>query len=452
MDDYQNSFLTPGGRQFAQEQIQTLRQHMAVTAIGDASKMAADALQANVGKMADAWSVAARNDPSSVDYLIDQARHTVDATVGSSPALTPADAAQARTELTDKMIRQIVRAGGLGVTESSSNPEAASQAYATRYAQYIDPVEIDQFVKNARFYSNLDRSQARAAREDQDYAARRQFNMSLNQLESESMPQNAGDAPQVPQNGYDRLRQLIRDNPNGAAQEAGRVRTTVDNWEAITKRLNSPEVLASVSHQTTVQRFNDLRAPDADLTAITRKINEDYGNSLLTNGDRSYLLKEVDNLRTPGGQHLNDMKRLLTEAVKPSIIGFLSVKDDPEAAEHMYQWEFELNRRISDLQREGQDPFVVFDPSKPEYMGSSKALEQILGSPQKQLQRAIELNGGVGAPLPVYMAPGKAAQLPTITDKAAYDKLAPGAAFLDQHGKRWTKPQSEAPSLQPGQM
>jgi len=369
LDKFSGAFLTEGGQRWAEQHVDSLRNHMFERATADMSTMAGDAAAANVRKASNAWSNTARNDPSSVPFLLKNAESSVNAIVSSSPGLTPAAASKVRNEVLQRAQEEIVKAGALGAIEKSGDPEKAAASFAARWPQYVNAQEIDQFAKAAKSFKRMNDAEGRAARQQADYEAKNDFNKKINDLETSTMPQKAGDPPQLPGDYWQRLRDLAT-HP-GAALEPGRLRTMVSQGEAITERLNKPEPMARPSHAETMKLLSQIRATDEGRLTSTAPIYDAYQGGKLTNGDFNFLVKEFTNFRTPEGAALAQDRGEFFKRYAGTIDAGLDEMGVHSALgqQQMYAAEMDARRQEEVLRKQGKDPHEVYDPRSPNFFG-----------------------------------------------------------------------------------
>lgn len=380
MERFTSSFNTEGGQNFAMAQANALRMHMFNKTAGDMSTLAGEAVAVNVHKMTNAWTNTARSDPTSTQHLLDTADSSVDAVISSSPGLTGPAAAKVRGEVLQKTKEAIVKAGAIGAIESAADPEKAAATFAERYPDFINGQEIDQLAKAAKYYKRLDVSEARNARVMGDYEAKNQFHQAANELELSTIPQNPMERPTLPANYWQKIRELGK--MPGAALEPGRIKTMVDIGNSITDRLSKPEPIGPVSHQTTIQLLNRIRATDETRLESNEAIYRAYGDGKLNTADYNFLQKEYQSIRTPEGQALAQDRAMFFKQYTGKIAGqtYDPVLGDPK----LYAAEMDARRVESDLRRKGLDPHLAYDPTSTEYFLGNPARIQKWQSDMQQ--------------------------------------------------------------------
>ena len=376
-DSYISGFKTPGGRDLAQAEVDHLRQHLVEKTSADISTLAGVAVTSNIQKSQSAWTNQAKSDPSSVPWLLESSKRSIDNIIDSNPHLKGLDAIKAKTFTLDQAQKEIVRAGAIGAMEKSANPEAAAKDYAKRYGQYISGPELDQLAKSARYYKTVNDHQANIQTAQQLKAQRTDFNTQLNGVKTSLFGDNGF---QVPPGTIQKIKELGTHAliAGGDKQAANDLFQTFNKVRMITDRMNKPEPPAQQSHDAWVGLMQDIRGGQMkDDSKIVEALPK------LSRNDYASLEREFQKAQTPEGQHQNAMMHTLTQSVTPRL----------NNADATYRWQTEVNRRFDQLQKDNKDPYQVFDPKSPEYMGSADALKQFTAP----LQQSIAGNGGVGA-------------------------------------------------------
>jgi len=401
LEQFSGAFFTEGGQKWAESHIDSLRNHIFTKASADMSTLAADAVTVNIRKMTNAWTNAARNDPTSTEYLVGTADSSIKGVVSSSPNLKGTAAAKVQSEIAQEVKEKIVKAGALGTIEKAADPEAAAKSFSERWPDYINAQEVDQFAKAARYYKRINESETRANRTTADYEAKKDFNDKVNQLELSTAPKNAGDPPQLPADYWQKLRDLGQHS--GAALEPGRLKTMVTNGEVITERLDKPEPLKRVSHATTMDLLTRIRATDQTKLPDTNAIYDAYQQGKLSNADFNFLTREFTNLRSPQGEALGRDRSEFFKRYAATIDGakdLLTPGHSPLGQQKMYEAEMDARRREEDLRKKGLDPHLLYDPGSEYFFGKPNAIGKYRVSLQDatNYQAALDKGGNIGGP------------------------------------------------------
>lgn len=363
----EKGFLTEGGEKFAESHVNALRQHMFEKTSADMSTLAGEAVKVNAAKTINNLSSTVQQDPSSIDFALKTADSSFSGIVGSSPNLNAADAGRVKTELLQHAKEQIVKSAALGYIEKTG--EVPKWATDPKYADYINGAELKQLSQAARYYNRLNESDNRAARVQRDYEAKVDFNKKANDLEISTIPNNAGEKPQLPSDYWQKLREL--GTHPGAALEPGRLRTMVTNGEALTDRLNKPEPIARISHDTTMGMLTRIRASDASKLTDNGPIYEAYQQGKLNTADFNFLNGEFNNLRTPEGQMLDKDRGNFSKSFARLIDGNMNATGEHSVlgTQRMYEFEMDARRQEADLRKKGLDPHLTYDPRSEYFFG-----------------------------------------------------------------------------------
>ena len=371
-----STFKTPQGQDWANAQVDHLRNHLVESTAADMSTMAGIATTQNIDRTGAAKANMARTDPSSLPYLVGDPgksngaiHRDIDMMVSTS-GLSGIPAYKARTETATKQEQDVLRAGALGAVEQSSDPERAAADFNKRWqAAYDDPMLADQIERAGK-------TQARANQIDQDRTEREQDKQDK-KLSSQTRDEYVTDL--YSSNQTRSLKDVLHDP---------RLKNPADREHLINlyMKAEKPEPPATVSHRTMSEVLPDVRS--GRYKSVT-DVPKDIINKL-DHTDYKALNDEIDFAQSPDGKHVNALKKTMEDGVKRVLEKSTSAAN-PDA---YYRWNEELSNRMNRLRSEGKDPNAVFDSKNPEYMGGSNVINQF----RRPLAGRIEDNGGVGAP------------------------------------------------------
>lgn len=179
------------------------------------------------------------------------------------------------------------------------------------------------------------------------------------------------------------LKDLYSDKPvttvTSIVQNDHLTREAKERMIGVATRANRGEPLAHVSHDTTVDLINRMRLPADDPSRITdnKPLYDALIAGKLNKADFDWLQKQQTEARSPDGERLAERKKLFMHGVGPIIDKSdpLSQYTDHAGRLKTYEFEFDLDRKIDQYKKEGKDPFDLFNPAKPDYMGKPEALE-----------------------------------------------------------------------------
>lgn len=132
----------------------------------------------------------------------------------------------------------------------------------------------------------------------------------------------------------------------------------------------------AVSAQTTNQLFDRMYLPDGDPRKLTSEdaIIEAKRQGKLSRTDFDWLHRRFKEMRTPEGASLTEYRADLLKAVLPKIENSMALLADRGGPLEAYNYKRALDRKIDEYRKEGKNPFDLFDPSKPDYMGKPEVL------------------------------------------------------------------------------
>lgn len=385
LEKFQQGFLTEGGQAFARRSAMSLNEHIYTKTAADMSTLAGIAAKTNYATTVNRLSSTVRNDPSSLDFAIKTVDQSISAITSSSPNLTATAAASLTKELTLGAKSEIVKSYLLGVAEK--NPSAAQKLVESgKYAEFVSGSEAKQLIGYAKSQQRLGESETRAALVMRKQQEKDEFNKAVNELELSTIPTDGG-RPTLPPDYWQRVKQIGQ--MPGAAQDPGRIKTMVDNGDKIIGRMTKPEPISAVSSRTANDLLTRMRLPEGDPNRIdsTDEIYGAYGRGELKTSDFNFLQKEFRDMRSPEGQTVSRTKTEFLRSVKPLIdkSNPLMGKIDQSGAQQFYLFNVEMNQKIDAYRKAGKNIYDLFDPSKPDYLGSPAAIAPF----QKSLQDSM---------------------------------------------------------------
>lgn len=367
LEKFRDGFNTEKSQQFAESHIEQLRQHMFEKTSSDMSTLAGQAAKVNATQTVNTLSNTALNDPSALNFALKSFDTSVEGIVGSSPNLKGATAAAVRSEISEKGREQIVKSAALGAIMKTG--ELPAWTSDPQYSKYVNGIELKQLQQYAQTVQRMGQNEARSQRQEADYNNKKDFNAKMYDLEASTLPQKAGDRPTLPSDYWDKLRALSI-HP-GAALEPGRFKTMVQAGEALTDRLNKPEPLGPISHQTTMDLLKRIRATDDTRINDNGPIYDAYQQGKLNHQDFAFLNSEFNNLRTPEGQALDKDRGTFFKSYSRLIDGAMSTTGEHSllGTQQAYQFEMDARHQEQVLRQQGRDPHLVYDPRSTEFFG-----------------------------------------------------------------------------------
>lgn len=410
LDKFRNGFSTETGQQFADEMANRIRQHIFTKSAADMSTLAGVATKSNAIQTINTLANTVRNDPSSLDFALSTVDHAVGAIAGSSPTLTPETAAKVQAEISSDGKAALVKTYLYSVGEK--NPAELERVIQSgKYAQYLDPTDTQRITDYAKGSARINDAEARRQTAQQQHDQDQAFGATMNDLELSTLPKTTGEQPTLPDDYYDRLRKAAE--MPGAQRDPARFKAMAENGERITSRLGKPEPLAPISHASTIDLLNRIRASDDTRLQNTDAIYKAYGDGKLNNSDFSFLMKEWTDQRSPEGARLSQAKADFFKGVAPMIENqvFDPTQGGDDRKLRMYSFQRDVENNVAQYIRDKKNPYDLLDPSKPDYMGRP----EILNQPKYRTSLQQQLSGSAGGSVNLT-GPGKAITGVQVTD------------------------------------
>jgi hypothetical protein len=372
-----DGYFTEGGQKFGESQVESFRNHFFAKTTADMARLAGVAVKSNIETMTNQLSNAAISDPTSLKTSLGLVESSVGAMVDTSPNLKGVDGAALKIELTQSAQKEIVKAAAIGAI--NANPEAGLKKFSgPEYSKYISGAELKQLEAQAQTVE-------RARRVDENYALQNQ----------KLFKQEASDTQE---GKY--LEKLHSDDPKERASVSAReisrdytlTREARERMISMVDRSTKPETDAKISRATTVELFNRMRnAENADPAKMKNWIDDAYSAGNLTWGDRTNLIKEVEDRKTPEGQALAQDRgqffkqyagAIANGAIGPD--GKREIYDPQMGSPKLYAAERDARRVEQDLKQKGLDPHLAYDPTSEYFLG--KKVGKWRGSMQSDLE------------------------------------------------------------------
>lgn len=433
LQKFKEGFITENSQQWAESHVDQFRQHMFVKTSADMSTLAGHAAVVNSKQTVNALSNTVRSDPSSLDFSLSTLQSATTALVSTSPNLSGTAAAGVRAELLQKGSEEIVKSAAMGHIEKTG--EVPDWASDPKYAKYINGTELKQFAQAARYYERLGQSENRAARQQRDYEAKNEFNQKVNELEVSTAPKNVGDRPTLPDDYWDKIRELSK-HP-GAALEPGRLKTMVTNGEVISDRLNKPEPLGRVSHETTMGLLSRMRATDDTRLGTNDDIYKAYQEGKLNNADFNMLNREFESMRTPEGVALAKDRGQFSKTFAPLIDGDFKTQNLQHSllgSQRMYEFEMDARRQEEVLRKSGKDPHLVYDPRSEYYFGRPENIAKYRVSLKDAQTYETQIKKGA------VPSTGKPVELPAVPERKVGQVYPTARGPMKWTGTGWVSP------------
>lgn len=374
LEKFQGGFNTERSQQFAEQKIESLRQHFFQKTAADMSTLAGIAVKNNVQNSATHMSNTAIQDPSAVPFLLDNVDHSVSGMVDSSPNLKGPDAARAKMEISQDTKRAIVHAGAVGAIQKAADPESEAEKWTQKYPDYISGEDAKALAGNAR-------QQIRARNYDFETNRRREKEIAQDKSTAATNDYIMQVRSQDPKLANDPTAQKILNDPTLTKQDKNNLLNYVD-------RQLKPETNSRLSQATFVGLLRDLRAPDADPDKIMQKAWDarlmDPGKpGSMTESDFNAFRNEVVARKTPEGAALERDRTMFFKNYAGAIAG--PTYDPVTGSPALYAAEMDARKKEAAMRQQGKDPSIIYDPSSPDFIGKPENLTKYRGSMQDNL-------------------------------------------------------------------
>lgn len=381
LDKLNSSFMTEGGQKYAESTVERFRSHFDEKTAADMSRLAREAVSQNIETLKNQLSNMAISDPTSLKTSLGMVEHSVGAMVDSSPNLKGVDAASIKLQLVGDTQKAIVKAAAIGAI--NENPEAGLKQFSSpEYSKYISGAELKTLESQANAVK-------RAARIEENYALQTQKMQKQDvsdDREGKYLQKMTSDDP----------RERAGFTPKAVAGDFDLTREARERLISMADRATKPETDAKISKQTSVELFNKIRADDnADPVKLKNMVDDQYSAGNLSWGDRTNLMKEVEDRKTPEGLALaQDRAQFFKQyagAIANQTIGAsgkMEVYDPQMGSPKLYAAERDARRVEQDLKSKGLDPHLAYDPSSEYFIG--KMVPKWRGSMQGDLTSRAE--------------------------------------------------------------
>jgi hypothetical protein len=164
---FKGGFITQKGQDWAEANVEKLRNHFTTKVTADMSRKAGEAVSSNHAQALNSWSTAVYNDPSLLDEALGLTKQHTSDLVNSSGV---ADKPSAITQLTQKNREMLINSAARGyVSKHAEMPpwiDPGNPAYRKDYAGFVNAAELDRFKREVRQNQNAIRLQEKQL---QDY-------------------------------------------------------------------------------------------------------------------------------------------------------------------------------------------------------------------------------------------------------------------------------------------
>jgi hypothetical protein len=195
----------------------------------------------------------------------------------------------------------------------------------------------------------------------------------------------------------------IANDPNLTWETKRTLNTMVD-------QATKGEPMAAVSHQTVVKLLDDMRRPEGDPRRISdlSPVYEAFSKGELSKADFNFAQQQYRDMQTPEGDRLGQRQKEFFAAVRPSIeksnplLGHI----DFSGGTLFYQFQQDVAQKVAEARKNGKDPFDLFNPAKPEYLGKPGAIAPYQRSiAESSAEYTARMRAGKAPPLAPLIIP-----------------------------------------------
>ncbi len=199
------------------------------------------------------------------------------------------------------------------------------------------------------------------------------------------------------------------------------------------------EASATVSRRTWTDLMARIHLPDGDPNKITdlQPVIKEMAAGFLNRSDFASLQTAVKEAASPEGGRLGiEMKRFL-DGVKARITNTFMGDIDKLGEYNFYLFQQYVQERVNEMRKEKKDPYLLFRPSAPEFLGNPGVLAQYMrtmADQQKNLFEGINRKDGGEA---LGVMPRMKENDPE--SRLTYERLPKGARYIKPDGSIGTK-------------
>jgi hypothetical protein len=210
------------------------------------------------------------------------------------------------------------------------------------------------------------------------------------------------------------------------------------------ERQNKPDPLSRVSQQTTMHLLDDMRKPQGDPGRIEdmKPVYDAFTGGQLNRADFDFLSKQFSDVRSPQGEKLAAIQKEFLAGVKPLITRSnpLMGSNDPIGDPNFYMFTWTADQKVQQYRKEGKNPFDLFNPTKPDYLGSPEAVKPYQGT----FQQSLEAKTNALSSAPTAPAYPSAPAAPAVTQRQPGESI---SDYLSRTGA--AMPPAPAPAAPP---
>lgn len=362
---FKDNAWTEGGQKFAEQRVESIRNHFSQKTIADMSHMQGQATVSNLEGGVNSRGVTVFTDPSphSLSENLRQMKEDFAASLEHNTNLDAVTRNKIMTTELAKANKSLTRAAIVGAASKSADA-AETLAKDPRFSPYVDTAELRSIVSAAKF----DARYAKAAADEKLGG------------EQDALLDKVYRNMQLPKEQQDpRYTRLLMENAPEFRSHPGDLSKYRDALDHMLSKSVDPNASKNASDQVSLK---------ISLGAITtpKQVDEAYnekgpnGKQIMSWQDRTRLQTELkDALDKPEVKEFNHATTEWLKLGGESRIDTHATPGDPGSKttygqEAVARWQSELRRRAAVEVKAGRDPHALLDPNNPKSMVTPEAL------------------------------------------------------------------------------
>ncbi len=163
---------------------------------------------------------------------------------------------------------------------------------------------------------------------------------------------------------------------------------------AFVDRKTKPDPASAVSAATAQNLVADIRRSEGDPAKITTMgpVYDAYTAGKLGRQDFEFVQKQFKDMGTDDGHRIGEEVKKLIAAAKPQIDKsnpLAGVLDQTGAMQTML-YERMVQASVDRMRKEGKDPYVLFDPSNPAWLGKPEIIARYQTDLNESMRGAVQ--------------------------------------------------------------
>ena len=352
---------------WAQNQVDSMRQHFFEKTSADMSTRAAAAVGQNLNDMGRNFSITAGNDPTTLSHISDTVNDSVQSLIQASPYISAEDAAKIKSEVVPKMMKTVASSAFYGMAQS--NPDAAIAAlHKGDFDNYLDKegqIRAEAFAREQKSQQYEDQQRARTLQEQQT-------------KEVQAKTEDSYISSIISGKGI--VAAKVAADPNLTAEQ--RIRIS-DFQHEHTRQIqenvdNSPHPLEFR------KQLNQMfaTAQNAPNNLNIQPVRDAFTAGNLNYHEETELEGRFNALDKPMERNFQSQMSHVERAVSSSV-QFTGQPDKAAAA--VNQIETQAHQTLDQWRQQGKDVTPLLDPASRDYLFSPDKIRSSLGTPQQSM-------------------------------------------------------------------